>query len=117
MESPVEEFIRAAIRGRVNQARYLGWYSQATLGAFCNDVALVVARRFLDREMTFDDADAVANEFYALYIGQPIEIPEPADSIYLAIDRGEFAIDGEDPIEEHTRPLLREIVESLSANN
>ncbi|MGI9235806.1 MAG: hypothetical protein ACR2QZ_00320 [Woeseiaceae bacterium] len=115
MESPVEEFIRAAVQGPVNQARYLGWYSEATLGAFCNDVALVIARRFLDDEMSFDDADAVANQFYALYIGQPIEIPEPADSIYLAFDRGEFAIDGEDPVEEHTRPALRSIMESLKS--
>ena len=117
MESPVEEFIEAAVSGTVNHARYLGWYSEATLGAFCNDVALVVAQRFLDGKMSFIDADAAANEFYALYIGQPIEIPEPADSIYLAFDRGEFAINGEDPIEEHTRPALRTILASLSENN
>ena len=41
-----------------SHARYLEWYSEATLGAFCNDVALVVAQRFLDGEMSFNDADA-----------------------------------------------------------
>ena len=117
MESPVEEFIQAAVRGPVNHARYLEWYSEATLGAFCNDVALVVAQRFLDGKMSFNDADAVANEIYALYIGEPVEIPEPADSIYLAFDRGEFAIDGENPIEEHTRPALRTIIALRSGNN
>ena len=117
MESPVEEFIQAAVRGPVKHARDLGWYSEATLGAFCNDVALVVAQRFLDGKMSFDDADAVANELNALYIGAPIEIPEPAESIYLAFDRGEFAVDGEDPIEEHTRPALRRILASLSEND
>ena len=117
MESPVEEFIQAAVRGPVNHARCLEWYSEATLGAFCNDVALVVAQRFLDGKMSFNDADAVANEIYALYIGEPIEIPEPADSIYLAFDRGELAIDGENPIEEHTRPVLRTIIALRSENN
>lgn len=117
MESPVEEFIQAAVRGPVNKARYLEWYSEATLGAFCNDVALVVAHCFLDGKMSFNDADAAANEYYAFYIGKPIEIPEPADSIYLAFDRGEFAIDGEDPIEEYTRPALRVILASHSENS
>ena len=117
MESPVEEFIQAAVRGSVNHARYLEWFSEATLGAFCNEVALVVAQRFLDGKMSFSDADAAANEFYSLYIGEPIEIPEPADSIYLAFDCGEFAIDGEDPIEERTRPVLRKILASLSEKN
>lgn len=117
MESPVEEFIQAAVRGPVNHARYLEWYSEATLGAFCNDVALVVAQRFLDGKMSFNDANAAANELYSLYIGEPIEIPEPADSIYLAFDRGEFVIDGEDPVEEHTRPVLRKILASRFEEN
>jgi len=112
VRSPVEEFIEAALSGPVNEARYLGWYSTATLGAFCNDVALTVAQRFVDGELSFDDADIVANRIYGLYIGEPIDIPEPADSIYLAFDRGEYSIAGEDPVEQHTRPTLRKILAS-----
>lgn len=62
----------------------------------------------------FIQAAASKRVNHALYIGEPIEIPEPADSIYLAFDRGEYAINGEDPIVEHTRPALRRILASLS---
>lgn len=71
-------------------------------------------QRFLKNQMTFADADAVANNFYALYIGKTGELPQPADSIYLAFDRGEYSIDDDDPVEEHTRPVLRQILISHS---
>lgn len=116
MESLVEQFIHAAVSGSMDHTRYLELFreDEAKLYAFCNKVALVIAQRFLDDKMSFDDADAVANEFYALYIGETVEIPEPADSIYLAFDGGEYAIDGEDPVENYTRPTLRGILASHS---
>jgi len=112
MKTYVEEFITAAVAGPMDHDRYLELFNKAQLYAFCNEVAVAVAQRFLGEAMSFEDADAVANELYGLYIGEPIEIPQPADSIYLAFDRGEYALDGEDSIDECTRPMLRKILAS-----
>ncbi len=38
-------------------------------------------------------------------------LAEPAYSIYEAFDRGEYSIDGEDPVLRHTVPLLRKILD------
>lgn len=111
MRVDVEKFIQAVISGTLDEQRFVAQLHHAQLYAFCNEVALTVAQWFLDGKLSFAQADAVANEFYALYIGELADLPEPADSIYLAFDRGEYAIGAEDPAEDHTRPMLRQILD------
>lgn len=113
MKDLAEKFIREAVADDFDIAAHEKWFadSKASIYPFCNEVALSIARRFLDGKLTFAEADSVANEMNAFYIGAPIELPQPADSIYLAFDRGEFAIGDEDPVEAHTRPMLRGILD------
>ncbi len=112
MDSIIDEFITDCISGNDELGNYIVNLknTRTDISAFCNRAAIITARRFLDRELSFDDADSIVNGIYALYIGEPIELPEPADSIYLAFDRAEYAIGDEDPIEEQTRPMLQKIL-------
>ena len=119
MNQLVEHFIDSSIADALDQHSYRERFENkgSELSGFCNEVALAVARRFLNGAISFEDADAVANDFYALYIGDATvtELPEPADAIYLAFDRGEYSMGDEDPVEEHTRPMLRAILSSYSS--
>ncbi|MBT8136636.1 MAG: hypothetical protein KJO54_06455 [Gammaproteobacteria bacterium] len=112
MKKLAEQFIREAIAGTCEVPVYEAWFSDnlSSIYPFSNEVALKIARRFLDGRLSFEHADAVANELYALYVAAPIELPQPADSIYRAFDRGEYEIGGEDPVEAHTRPMLSSIL-------
>jgi hypothetical protein len=80
----------------------------------CNSIALSVARRFDDSLLTYEDADSVMNAVFGIMIavagreGDGFVFAEPAYSIYLAFDAGEYDHgDGKDPIEHHTKPLIK----------
>lgn len=82
-----------------------------------NALSLTIARRFLDGAITFDDADGIANNLYAMMVEDAVEhggdgsYPEPAFAIYDAFDAGEWDRgDGSDPVERYTKPALREIL-------
>jgi hypothetical protein len=112
VESIIEVFIEDSISGNIDHTNYLVHLknNNFALSAFCNKAALIIARPFLNADLSFEDADAVVNCLYSLYIGEAVELPEPADSIHLAFDRGEYAIGEEDPVKEHTRAMLRNIL-------
>lgn len=83
-----------------------------------NDVLIHVAREFLQDRLGFWDADAAANAVWALIVldicdhGEGYELPQPAYDIYEAFDDGEFDHgDGHDPVERHTKPRLRRLLD------
>ena len=82
-----------------------------------NELLVEVSRRFLREDLTFDDADALANDVWVsitsdlVDLGDAFEMPEPAFSIYEAFDAGEYPHgDGRDPVDSYTRPELRRIM-------
>ncbi len=81
----------------------------------CNAVAVEIARQFQRSQLTFNDADGAINALQGEMIdrmaNETNDLPEPAWSIYLAFDAGEWD-HGEagDPVERYTVPLLREVV-------
>ena len=84
------------------------------LNDFCNAIALTVAKRFDDSSMAYEDADSVMNTIFALMIheatrqGDGFVLAEPAYSIYLAFDAGEYDHhDGQDPVERYTKPMVK----------
>lgn len=82
-----------------------------------NVLSLAVANLFMAGEMPYDEADGIANTIYAVMMedalayGSGFELPEPAFAIYEAFDAGELDRgDGSDPVEHHTKPVLRRIL-------
>lgn len=113
----IESIIQCSIHGRLDRDAFYSFCAAHGLkpGEVCNEIALTVARRFNDSAMTFEDADAVMNAISTIILGygqdEVVTLPEPAWSIYLAFDAGEYDHgEGADPIERFTKPLLREVL-------
>ncbi|AXK57459.1 hypothetical protein DWF74_01965 [Pseudomonas protegens] len=93
--------------------------------ALFNQVAMAVARLFIEGRRDFHYGDAVMNTLFSDIVDLSLnaDMPEPAFSIYLAFDAGEYRHpgDGQDelPWEKWTRPalerILREADEGASA--
>ncbi|MGI9319823.1 MAG: hypothetical protein ACR2O5_00275 [Thiogranum sp.] len=79
---------------------------------FYNTLALRIARLFLEESMSFDDADTAVNNLNSIWLDDAIkyDYPEPAYSVYLAFDAGEYSVDDKDHIEIYTRPELRRLL-------
>ncbi|BBB61848.1 hypothetical protein UNDKW_3575 [Undibacterium sp. KW1] len=86
---------------------------------FFNQFSLEVARGFHEQRYTYEDCDAVMNHLFNIMTTAPffdteINIPEPAFSIFLTFDSGEYHhphdLPHENPIEKHTRPGVSEIL-------
>jgi hypothetical protein len=117
----IESIIQDAVKGWLDPDARDAFYAFCTSQGLkfkdvCNTIAVTVAKRFNDSAMTFDDADGVMNALSGLMLGHAhvVEsadpgLPEPAWSIFLAFDAGEYDHgDGADPIERFTRPLVRD---------
>jgi hypothetical protein len=83
---------------------------------FCNAFALTVARRFDDSTMTYHAADAAMNALSGMMTSHlasddEANLPEPAWSIFLAFDAGEYDRgDGANPVERFTMPQIKRIL-------
>ena len=100
-------------------------------------VALWISRGFDGDRLSFEVADALINELYAAvvvtdhmryhglrsvtHLNRPPKRSLPADGeeplwwrVYLAFDAGEFRrLPDEDPVEAHTRPLIRQLLADI----
>ena len=78
-----------------------------------NLLAKRIASLFLQESMSFDDADAAINSLNTIWLDdvEKYGFPEPAYSVYLAFDAGEFSVDNKDPVELYTEPELRRILD------
>src|SRR4051812_22172459 len=93
----IESIIGAGTSGRLNHDAVYAFAHRQNL-AFddvCNAVALTIAKRFNDFSMSYEDADGVANALSDLMISHiqrdtEVAFPEPAWTIYLASDAGEY---------------------------
>jgi len=80
-----------------------------------NKIAIKIGQEFQKENLSFDDADFAINDLWSLIVDFTItdefkvKLPEPAYSIYDAFDQGEYVHkDGKDPVEHHTKRLLKE---------
>ena len=81
----------------------------------CNAVAIEIARQFQCSQLTFYGADGAVNALQGEMIyrmaHETNDLPEPAWSIYLAFDAGEWNHgEADDPVERYTVPLLKAAV-------
>ena len=64
---------------------------EASVKAFCDEFAQRLAQRYLSNELSWEDADAVANNYYLLMIHHcGSVIPGYAWEVFLAFDGGEI---------------------------
>ncbi|MDW3217402.1 MAG: hypothetical protein R8F63_02205 [Acidimicrobiales bacterium] len=86
----------------------------------CNRLSVRPAERLVDGELDFHGADGVMNWVWSYITAALVDgasLPEPAFSIYDAIDAGEYHHRGDgaevDPVEKYTMPALRKILAKL----
>lgn len=83
----------------------------------CNRLSIRTAERLVGGELDFEAADTVLNwvwSYITARLAPGTPAPEPASSIYDAVDAGEYHHRGNgldiDPVEKYTLPGLREIL-------
>jgi hypothetical protein len=114
----IESIIQEGISGCLDRDAFYDFCTSQNVkfDDLCNTIALAVAKRFNDSAMTYDDADGVLNALSGLMIAHVTKeadahLPEPAWTVYLAFDAGEYDRgDGSDPVERFTRPLVRKVL-------
>ncbi|WP_338524290.1 hypothetical protein NUH87_00920 [Pseudomonas batumici] len=81
-----------------------------------NELALAVANGFISQAFDFDLCSQVMNGLEGVVAQLAVDgkTPEPALSIYLAFDAGEFKRSGDPievcPAEKYTRPMIERIL-------
>jgi len=85
-----------------------------------NSIALTLARRYDAGEMAFFDCDIAANSLYSwCLLKRDHVLPEPALSVFLAFDEGEYRHSGDaddvDTEAKYTRPMIKELLRGIDA--
>jgi hypothetical protein len=112
----MDSIIQDGVGGRLDHDAFYAFCRSENISFddVCNSIALTIARRFNEAAMTYEDADGVANALSGLMIAHVTReadacLPEPAWTIFLAFDAGEYdRADGTDPVECYARPLIRQ---------
>ena len=117
----LEQLIQNATSGRMNRsaAEDLCAAENIELYDLYNRIALVVAERFHKGTLSYEDGDGVMNAIFGMLVNgdKPIDSVQPAWSIYLAFDEGEYYHNGSsDPVESFTRPQICQILEDVRQN-
>ena len=95
-----------------------------SIDSLYNHIATSLTKNYLQGNLDFNFCDRVMNQLNTFAVDALIEetietFPEPADSIYLAFDEGEFHHSNEDrdlgvdPAEKYTKPMLVKIISEI----
>lgn len=109
-----EQLIQQAATGKIDRAEVESFCASEgiEIADLCNRIALTVAERFHARTLSYEVGDGVMNAFFSLIVEK--KTVEPAWSIYLAFDEGEYNHAGStDPVESFTRPQIRKILDDV----
>lgn len=120
MDNPLEPIIQQACLGKISRTDAEGVCRAKGIEMtdLYNQIALIVARRFHAGTLSYEDGDAAMNAIFRLMTddavnGHPAPFVQPAWSIYLAFDEGEYFHGGSsDPVETFTRPQIREVLDN-----
>jgi hypothetical protein len=91
-----------------------GFKERIELPELYNRIALIVADRFDNGTLSYEDGDSIMNAVFGMMIDgdKPMESVERAWSIYLAFDEGEYDHGGSaDPVESFTKPQIHHILD------
>lgn len=120
MDDPLEPIIHQASSGEINRAdaEAVCCANGIEMTDLYNQLALIVAQRFHAGTLSYEEGDTAMNAVFRLMTddavnGHPDPFVQPAWSIYLAFDQGEYWHDGStDPVETFTRPQIREVLDN-----
>ena len=115
----LEPIIQQATTGRINRAdaESVCAATGIEMTELYNQIALIVAKRFDAGRLSYEDGDGAMNAIFCMMIDDdanchPAPYVEPAWSIYLAFDEGEYFHGGStDPVETFTRPQIRHVLD------
>jgi hypothetical protein len=115
----LETIIQQAMTGRINRtaAESVSAAIGIEVSDLYNQIALIVAKRFDAGTLSYEDGDCAMNAIFSMMMddaanGHPAPFVEPAWSIYLAFDDGEYFHGGTtDPVETFTRPQIRHVLD------
>jgi hypothetical protein len=119
MDDPLEPIIQQASTGKISRSDAEAACSAQGIEMtdLYNRVALMVAKRFHAGTLSYEDGDAAMNAVFYMMTddavnGHPDPFVQPAWSIYLAFDEGEYCHGGStDPVETFTRPQIRHVLD------
>lgn len=114
----LEPIIQQAIKGKISRpdAEAVCAAENLQMADLYNQIALIVAKRFDSGALSYEDGDGAMNAIFFMMMdddanGHPAPYVDPAWSIYLAFDAGEYFHGGStDPVETFTRPQIRDIL-------
>ena len=94
------------------------WAGQVYAQDAWNAVALILARKFLSGEVSFDAADWIINDFWLLVHTGGVEVApdafaQPWAKVFFAFDAGEYhptPDTSDDPVRDHTIPMLNDLL-------
>lgn len=112
----IDSAINKLVDGKADHAYIRACLTPDTdLFKFYNALALRIARLFMEDSMSFSEADAAINSINTIWPDDAIKynFPEPAYSVYLAFDAGEYSVGGKDHIELFTKPELRKLLSEV----
>ena len=120
MDDALEPIIQQASSGKISRpdAEAICAVNGIEMTDLYNQIALIVARRFHAGMLSYEDGDAAMNAIFQLMTddalnGHPDPFVQPAWSIYIAFDEGEYRQGGStNPVETFTRPQIRDILDN-----
>ena len=86
---------------------------------FFDEISVEIARSFDAGKLNFEAADFAMNDLWTIAVHDDEQLTPLLDEIYNAFDAGEYASPlrpPHDPIETHTRPMVKRILERLASN-
>ena len=94
------------------------WAGQTFAQDAWNAVALILARKFLSGEVTFEEADWIINDFWLLVHTGRVEVDtqayaQPWAEVFFAFDAGEYhhkPDKSDDPVRDRTVPMLKKVL-------
>lgn len=105
--------VRRSPAARITEAELAAWSGREVDVAALHAMALGVARAYRDREIGYEVADAIINDLCGLFLDMTDDIGPPFWDVYDAFDAGEYhrrADRTDDPVAEHTDPMIAEIL-------
>ncbi len=98
-----------------------GGDSEEDIAKFFDRIGSEIALAYHSGQLSFSFCDSLVNDLFALVIGRQQRDPLPPwpamfHEVYEAFDAGEWHRrddKSDDPVEEHTKPAIREIVAKL----
>lgn len=83
-----------------------------------NKLSLLIARKFDDGEMSYENGDFAMNGVWGVMLDyimvNDLPVVEPCYEIYCAFDEGEYdQNDGADPVIMHTEPAIKKVLKHV----